>query len=85
MMSLFFGYFVGYYVDTVISQIHDKQTDLKEVGYPFCCAFLPGANMWVFGSLLAFNSKSWAGFVAYQDLLWQLSKANFAYLLNLLY
>jgi len=85
MMSLFLGYFTGYHVDTVLSQIHDKQTDLKEVGYPFCCIFLPGANLWVLGSLLAFNSKYWDGLMAYQHLLRKLNIANFDYVLNLLF
>jgi len=90
VVSLLFGYFVGYHVDMVSSQIHDKQTDLKEVGYPFCLMFLPGANMWILGSLVAFNGRmglngnGWSGVVDYQRLLLKLNVENFHYLLNLL-
>ena len=83
MMNVFFGYFVGYHVDTVFSQIHDKQTDLKELGYPFCCMFLPGANFWMFGNLLAFNSRSWDGVMVYQQLLWKLNLDNLGHVLDL--
>lgn len=84
VVSVLFGYFVGYHVDTVASQIHDKQTDLKEVGYPFCFMFLPGANFWVLGCLLAYNSRGWEGISVYQSLLWKLNLDNLAYLFNLI-
>lgn len=79
IMSVILGYFVGYHVDTVLSQVHDKQTDLKEVGYLFCCMFLPGANFWVLGNILAFNSRSWDGVILYQQLVWKLSVENLKY------
>jgi hypothetical protein len=62
------GYFLGYHTDTVASQIHEKQTDLPKVGYPFCLTFLPGANLWVIGLFLAFNAKGWGGMHRYFDL-----------------
>lgn len=67
------GYFLGYHIDTVGSQIHDKQTDLPKVGYKFCLAFLPGANLFTIGSVLAFNAKSWAGIGQYIKLIWHLN------------
>lgn len=84
VVSVLFGYFVGYHVDTVASQIHDKQTDLKEVGYPFCFMFLPGANLWILGCLLAFNSRGWDGITLYQKLLWKLNFDNLKYLFGLI-
>ena len=90
MISLLFGYFVGYHIDMVTSQIHDKQTDLKEVGYPFCFMFLPGANMWIIGTLVAFNGRmaqtghGWDGVIDYQKLLWKLNIDNLHYLLSLI-
>lgn len=87
--SVLFGYFIGYHVDTVASQIHDKQTDLKEVGYPFCFMFLPGANLWILGSLLAFNGRmalnghGWEGVWDYPKLLWKLDIDNLYYLFYL--
>lgn len=84
VISVLFGYFVGYHVDTVASQIHDKQTDLKEVGYPFCFMFLPGANFWILGCLLAYNSRGWDGIGVYQRLLWKLNLDNLGYLFSLI-
>lgn len=49
-------------MDTVASQIHEKQTDLPKVSYLFCAMFLPGANLWIIGSMLAFNSYGWDSF-----------------------
>ena len=90
MISVILGYFVGYHVDMVTSQIHDKQTDLKEVGYLFCFMFLPGANLWILGNLFAFNGRmglnghGWDGVIDYQRLLLKLNIDNFNYLLSLI-
>lgn len=70
------GYFLGYHIDTVASQIHDKQTDLPKVGYRFCFIFLPGANLWIIGSILAFNIRGWKGILQYSDLIWHLNVDN---------
>ena len=59
------GYFLGYHLDTVFSQIHPEQTDLKKVGYPFCFIFLPGINLLTIGSILAFNLKGFQGVIDY--------------------
>ncbi len=59
------GYFVGYHIDTVASQIHEKQTDLPKVGYPFCFCFLPGANLWIIGLILAYNAAGLKGISSY--------------------
>ena len=79
------GYFLGYHLDTVASQIHEKQTDLPKVSYKFCWMFLPGANFWVIGSMLAFNSRGWDGFWIYQDLIKKLNVLNFEYVTNLIF
>lgn len=79
------GYILGYHVDTVGSQIHDKQTDLPKVTYKFCWMFLPGANFWVIGSIFAFNSKGWEGVKIYFDLINQLNLENFEYLISLVF
>lgn len=79
------GYILGYHVDTVCSQIHDKQTDLPKVTYKFCWMFLPGANFWVIGSIFAFNSKGWEGVKIYFDLINQLNLENFEYLISLVF
>lgn len=70
------GYFTGYHIDTVVSQIHDKQTDLPKVSYKFCLMFLPGANMWMLGSILAYNSRGWEGIIVYQKLINYLNARN---------
>lgn len=79
------GYFVGYHIDTVSSQIHEKQTDLPKVSYRFCWMFLPGANLWAIGCMLAFNSRGWDGVWVYQKLIQMLNVRNFNYVMNLLF
>ena len=78
------GFMIGYHFDTVGSQIHEKQTDLPKVGYYFCAVFLLPANLWMIGSMLAFNSKGWHGVLTYQRLISHLNGKNFDYLLNFL-
>ena len=83
-LSLFLGFFTGFHFDMVGSQIHEKQTDLPKVGYWFCAIFLLPANLWMIGSILAFNSKSWEGVLMYQKLIHSLNMKNVDYLMNLL-
>lgn len=71
------GYFIGYHLDTVGSQIHDKQTDLPKVSYLFCVLFLPAANMFMVGSMLAFNTRGWDGVIKYNELIGYLNAKNF--------
>ncbi len=78
------GFMIGYHFDTVGSQIHEKQTDLPKVGYYFCAIFLLPANLWMIGSMLAFNSKGWYGVLTYQRLISHLNSRNFDYVLNFL-
>ncbi len=78
------GFFIGYHLDTVGSQIHEKQTDLPKVGYYFCAVFLLPANLWMIGSMMAFNSRGWQGVLTYQRLISHLNSKNFDYILNFL-
>lgn len=78
------GFFIGYHLDTVGSQIHEKQTDLPKVGYYFCAVFLLPANLWMIGSMMAFNSRGWQGVLTYQRLISYLNDKNFGYVLNFL-
>lgn len=78
------GYFIGYHLDTVGSQIHEKQTDLPKVSYTFCALFLPSANLWAVGSMLAFNTRGWEGIGTYMKLIGYLNGRNLDYVLNLL-
>ncbi|MBQ7304154.1 MAG: M50 family metallopeptidase [Alphaproteobacteria bacterium] len=79
------GYILGYHMDTVGSQIHDKQTDLPKVSYKFCWMFLPGANFWIIGSIIAYNSKYWEGVKTYFNLINKLNVKNFEYIINLVF
>ena len=83
-LSLFLGFFTGFHFDMVGSQIHEKQTDLPKVGYKFCAVFLLPANLWMIGSVLAFNSKGWAGVMMYQDLISKLNGRNLNHLMNII-
>lgn len=78
------GFFIGYHLDTVGSQIHEKQTDLPKVTYKFCAMFLPSANLWAVGSMLAFNSRGWQGVGLYQDLITYLNAKNWNFVVHFL-
>ena len=84
ILHLILGFFVGFHFDMVGSQIHEKQTDLPKVGYPFCIFFLLPANMWMILSVLAFNSKGWHGVMMYQKLINTLNGKTIDYVLNLI-
>ncbi len=73
LLNFVMGFVIGYHVDVVCSQIHEKQTDLPKVGYKFCAVFLLPANLWMIGSLLAFNSYGWSAVVKYQKLIMYLN------------
>lgn len=64
-----FGVMVGYHLAVTILQIHAKQTDFKKAGYVFTILFLPGANMLVYGILLAYACLGWKGLPTYVDVL----------------
>ncbi|MBP3345687.1 MAG: M50 family metallopeptidase [Alphaproteobacteria bacterium] len=70
------GFFIAQHLDAVGSQIHEKQTDLIKVSYKFCFLFLPSANLWAIGSMLAFNSRSWGGIYDYMRLINYLNNQN---------
>ncbi len=59
------GYFLGYHIDTVASQIHPDQTDLKKVGYKFCFMFLPGINLLTIGSVIVYNNNGLSAVLKY--------------------
>ena len=84
ILNLILGFFMGFHFSTVGSQIHEKQTDLPKVGYPFCIVFLLPANLWMIGSVLAFNSKGWQGVWMYQELIKTLNEKNIEYIMNLI-
>lgn len=79
------GYFLGWHIDSVASQIHEKQTDLPKVSYKFCLMFLPGANLWALGSILAFNSRGWEGVFLYQRFINYLNGKNYDMAVNYLW
>lgn len=63
------GMAAGYYLCSNFQQIHPEQTDFKKVGFIFCFAFLPGANMLVYGYLLAFIDRNMQGVAYFTKLL----------------
>ena len=85
LINAIIGYLLAYHLDTVASQINDKQTDFAKVSAKFCWMFLPGANLWMIGFLLAFNSKLWLGVQQYQKLVFWLMDKNWQYLNNLIF
>jgi len=65
IFPIILGYLFGMHLDTVVSQIHEKQTDLPKVSYLFCAMFLPGANLITWGFILAYNSIGIGGISTY--------------------
>ena len=63
------GIAAGYYLCSNYKQIHPGQTDFHKVGFLFCFAFLPGANILVYGYLLAFIDRNMQGVIYYTRLL----------------
>ena len=76
------GYFFAYHVESMLVQIHPGQPDFKEVGFPFCWMFLPGANIFVCSIILIFNNGGWLMVDKYLRLLYQLNAENVAVLIS---
>ena len=85
LINAVIGYLGAYHLDAVASQINEKQTDFAKVSAKFCWMFLPGANLWIVGCLLAFNSKQWEGVAQYRKLVFWLMDKNWQYLNNWLF
>jgi hypothetical protein len=48
------GLSLAYHITSTYRETHPKQSDLKYVGFPFACVFLPPANVFSYGILMAF-------------------------------
>ena len=78
-----FGYFIAYYWETVLSQVHREQTDIIKEGYVFSVIIIIGLNLLVTGILFAFNSQQWNGVQIYTDLVWRLNSEQWKWLCSL--
>jgi len=76
------GYFFAYHVESIAIQIHGEQPDFKEVGFPFCWLFLPGANIFVCSIVLIFNNGGWLAVEKYLQLLYKLNVENITTLIS---
>jgi hypothetical protein len=52
--DILLGAAFAYHVTSTLRETHPGQSDLKQLGWLFCLAFLPTANLVALGSLLAF-------------------------------
>ena len=68
---LILGLMTGYHLISTLDEIHLGQTDFKVAGYLFSLLFLPGANLMVYGLLMAYACHGFSGFGIYFDLLRQ--------------
>lgn len=82
MLNVIFGYFFAYHAESIVVQIHGEQPDFKEVGFPFCWLFLPGANLFACSAVLAFNNGGWTSVEKYFRALGYLNAQNIAMLLE---
>ena len=53
--SIGFGAAIAFYMFSLASDVHAEQTDLQHVGFPFACCFLPSANLFILGGLMAWT------------------------------
>ena len=53
--KLLLGVALGYHVVSTARETHRDQSDLRQVGLPFCWLFLPAANLAVVGLLISFG------------------------------
>ena len=60
-----FGVMTGYHLISTLDEIHEGQTDFKAAGSLFSILFLPGANILVYGLLMAFACHGFSGFGVY--------------------
>ena len=72
------GYFFAYHVEGIKVQVHPEQTDFKVVGFPFCFLFLPGANLFMFSAIMAFNNGGWLGIQKYVYVVSKLTERLYA-------
>lgn len=79
-----FGYFIAYYWETVLSQVHTKQSDIIRCGYVFSGIIIVCFNLFVTGSLFAFVRHSWQGLGLYWQLLYKLNLENCQLVQNLI-
>ena len=79
-----FGYFVAYYWETVLSQVHREQTDIIQEGFVFSGIIIVGLNLFVTGMLFAFNSQQWHGVSIYYKLLKRLNLEQWQWLQSLI-
>ncbi|MBR4932151.1 MAG: hypothetical protein IKZ02_03900 [Alphaproteobacteria bacterium] len=68
---ILFGIFIGYHFIVTLFEIHPKQTDFIVAGPVFTICFIPTANLLMYGMLLAYVLKGWAGIPAYFQLIFQ--------------
>ena len=52
--DILLGVAFAYHVTSTLRETHPGQSDLKQLGWLFCLAFLPTANLLSLGSLLSF-------------------------------
>ena len=83
-LSGILGFFIAYHLDTVASQINDKQTDLTDVSYKFCVMFLPAANLMAIESMVVFNRWGWNGVWHYFSSMYDKTIYNLHYAYNFL-
>ncbi len=77
-----FGYFFAYHLESIIVQIHGEQPDFREVGFPFCWLFLPGANLFACSAVVAFNNGGWLAVQKYMTAIYKLDLYNLAHLIK---
>ena len=66
---LVLGLMTGYHLISTLDEIHIGQTDFKVAGYLFSILFLPGANILIYGLLMAYACYGFQGWPTYLRML----------------
>lgn len=68
------GIMTGYHLISTFDEIHPGQTDFAAAGYLFSLLFLPGANLLMYGLLMAYACYGFHGFSMFYDTLIEQSR-----------
>jgi len=64
-VNLLMGATLAWYVTSMWEQTHPEQSDLRKVGLPFACMFLPTANTMALGSAIGLSHSGLSGLAGF--------------------
>lgn len=59
LARILLGVATGFSLVSTLAELHPGQTDLQREGFLYCFLILPGLNLWMYGSLFAYELGGW--------------------------